>query len=88
VSARIGVVIWWDVEIRERARHLEGLGGGHRLTGQVSKCVVDRLAFGGQLVAHHHTMDEGVVDVDIGPRHVENVHLSGVLTRSLGIVGK
>jgi len=54
----------------------------------MSKGVVDRLAFGGQLVAHHHTMDEGVVDVDIGPRHVENVHLSGVCTGGLAIVGK
>lgn len=61
------------LEVRHGTEHGHGLFLGHGLTREISQGVVDRFPLGLEFVAHHDNLDEFVVDINVGPRHVENV---------------
>lgn len=61
-----------DLEVRHRAAHGQGLLLGHGLAGEVAQGVVDRLPLGLQVVAHHDNLDQRVIDINVGSRHVED----------------
>ena len=52
-------------EVGHRATQGEGFTGRQRLAGEVAQRVFHSFTLGLQVVAHHHTVDETVVDVDV-----------------------
>jgi hypothetical protein len=65
---------FWILEIGDGAPQSQKFACAHRLAGNVTKGELDGLALGGELVSHHHTIYELVVDVDIGSSHVDSLY--------------
>ena len=70
--------VGWDLADRVRAAHRQRLVTGHRLTGEMSKCEVDRLGLGVHAEAIHDRLDVGVLDLDVRAylAHTPMVHVT------------
>ena len=74
-SGGTSVGIW---SIACRAAHRQRLVTGHWLTGEMSKCEVDRLGLGVYAEAVHDRLDVGVLELDVraNPAHTPMVHVT------------
>lgn len=71
VEAVLGGILG-NLEVRHRTGHRDHLVAGHRLADQMTQGVVDCLALCLEVKLHHHTVNQVIIDVDIGSGHVDD----------------